>query len=286
MQITTETRHFVLSEIEAGQPPQEVLTALVARGMPEEAAVDFMTEVLEVRMAELRERNAASAVPPSGPAAETPQPLALDWPTVLSLPDREVQVLVSIDHPRVVLFGGLLAGDECDELVERAQQRITASEVVDLETGLPRLDAGRTSSGMSYQRGETPLVQRIEQRIAALLRWPTEHGEGLQVLRYLPGEQYRPHYDYMDPAHPGAAPFLARGGQRVASLVIYLNTPSSGGATVFPDAHLKVAAHKGNAVFFSYDRAHASTRTLHGGQPVLSGEKWIATKWLRERRHD
>lgn len=286
MQITTETRHFVLSEIEAGQPPQAVLMALMARGLAEEAAVDFMTEVLEVRMAELRERNAAAVAPPSGPASDTPQPLTLGWPTVLALPDRAVQVLVSIDHPRVVLFGGLLADDECDELVAQAEQRITASEVVDLETGASRADAGRTSSGMSYQRGETPLVRRIEQRIASLLRWPIEHGEGLQVLRYRPGEEYRPHYDYMDPAHPGAAPFLARGGQRVASLVIYLNTPSSGGATVFPDIHLEVAAQKGNAVFFSYDRAHPATRTLHGGQPVRSGEKWIATKWLREGRHE
>lgn len=43
---------------------------------------------------------------------------------------------------------------------------------------------------------------------------------------------------------------------------------------------------KGNAVFFSYDRAHPMTRTLHAGAPVVEGEKWIATKWLRERRHD
>ena len=76
---------------------------------------------------------------------------------------------------------------------------------------------------------------------------------------------------------------LARGGQRVGTLVIYLNTPELGGGTVFPDVGLEVAPVKGNAVFFSYDRPHASTRTLHGGAPVLAGEKWVATKWLRER---
>jgi prolyl 4-hydroxylase len=66
--------------------------------------------------------------------------------------------------------------------------------------------------------------------------------------------------------------------------VAYLNTPERGGATTFPDVNLEVAPVKGNAVFFSYDRAHPMTKTLHGGAPVLAGEKWVATKWLREGR--
>ena len=68
----------------------------------------------------------------------------------------------------------------------------------------------------------------------------------------------------------------------VGTLIVYLNTPEAGGNTVFPDAGLDVAPVRGNAVFFSYDRAHASTKTLHGGAPVTAGEKWVATKWLRE----
>jgi len=66
--------------------------------------------------------------------------------------------------------------------------------------------------------------------------------------------------------------------------VCYLNTPTSGGQTIFPDVQLDVAPIRGNAVFFSYDRPHPITRTLHGGAPVLEGEKWVATKWLREGR--
>ena len=84
---------------------------------------------------------------------------------------------------------------------------------------------------------------------------------------------------------PGSEVLLRRGGQRVASVVMYLNTPERGGATVFPESHLEVAAVKGNAVFFSYDRPHPMTRTLHGGAPVLAGEKWILTKWLRVGEH-
>ena len=65
---------------------------------------------------------------------------------------------------------------------------------------------------------------------------------------------------------------------------ISATTPARGGQTVFPDVQLDVAPLKGNAVFFSYDRPHPGTRTLHGGAPVLEGEKWVATKWLREGR--
>lgn len=112
-------------------------------------------------------------------------------------------------------------------------------------------------------------------------RWST--AKGCKVLRYATGAQYAPHYDYFEPDAPGTPVLLQHGGQRVASLVMYLNTPERGGATRFPDVHLDVAAVKGNAVFFSYDRPHPMTRTLHAGAPVLAGEKWVATKWLRER---
>ena len=61
----------------------------------------------------------------------------------------------------------------------------------------------------------------------ALLDWPLENGEGLQILRYRPGAEYKPHYDYFDPAEPGTPAILKRGGQRLASIVCYLNTPEA-----------------------------------------------------------
>ena len=149
-------------------------------------------------------------------------------------------------------------------------------------SGSSEVNAARTSDGMFFERGESDLIRRVEARIANLLRWPLDHGEGLQVLRYSPGAEYQPHYDYFDPGHVSTPGILKRGGQRVATLVIYLNTPVAGGSTIFPDIGLDVAPVKGNAVFFSYDRPHPSTQTLHGGSPVVEGEKWVATKWLRQ----
>jgi prolyl 4-hydroxylase len=185
--------------------------------------------------------------------------------------------------PRVVVFGGLLTEAECDELMAIAGKRLARSETVVNETGGSEVNTARTSEGMFFDRGENPLCQRIEQRVAELLNWPLRNGEGLQILRYRPGAEYKPHHDYFDPVHSGTPTILARGGQRVGTLVMYLNTPTKGGSTIFPDVGLEVAPVKGNAVFFSYHAPHASTKTLHGGSPVIEGEKWVATKWLRER---
>ncbi|MGH8796712.1 MAG: 2OG-Fe(II) oxygenase, partial [Caldimonas sp.] len=205
---------------------------------------------------------------------------------VLRLDDREVRLLASMRSPRILVFGGLLSDDECEQMIELARARLARSETVQTDTGTSEVNAARTSDGMFFERGEFALCARIEARMAALLRWPVENGEGLQVLRYRPGAEYKPHYDYFDPAQPGTAALLRRGGQRVASLICHLSTPERGGATVFPDIGFDVAPVKGNAVFFSYDRPHAETRTLHGGAPVTAGEKWVATKWVRERRFD
>jgi len=161
--------------------------------------------------------------------------------------------------------------------------RLARSLTVETRTGGEVLNVDRTSEGMFFERGENGIVARLEQRIAALLRWPVEFGEGLQILRYAPGAQYRPHYDYFDPGEPGTPTILKRGGQRVATLVMYLQEPEQGGATTFPDVGLEVAPVRGTGVFFSYDEPEPATRTLHGGAPVLAGEKWVATKWLRER---
>jgi prolyl 4-hydroxylase len=197
--------------------------------------------------------------------------------------DKWVEVLMRTQHPDLAVFANLLSAAECAGLMEEARSRLARSLTVDVKTGGEELNADRTSEGMFFDRSESALVQRVERRIARLFRWPAIKGEGLQVLRYTAGAQYRPHHDYFDPAEPGTAGILKRGGQRVATLIMYLNEPESGGATVFPELDLRVQPRRGQAVFFSYASPSPATRTLHGGEPVLSGEKWIATKWLRER---
>ncbi len=278
--VTPELRAWIIEQATAGHKPEAVLQSMLASGWNEDSAIVALEETLTTH---LDERARQTLLPP---AVRVPEPLPLGTRTTVWAGDREVKVLVNLQVPRVVVFGDLLDADECDAMIALAGARLARSETVQTETGSSEVNEARTSDGMFFERGEGALVERIETRIAVLLDWPIENGEGLQVLRYRPGAEYKPHYDYFDPAHSGTPTILKRGGQRVASLVCYLNTPAQGGATVFPDLRLDVAPVRGNAVFFSYDRPHPVTRTLHGGAPVVDGEKWVATKWLREGRFD
>ena len=278
--VTPELRAWIVAQASAGQTPDVVLKAMLTSGWSEDVAISALEETLRKHLTD--QAQASNLPPPS----IVPEPLAAGPQTSLLALNREVRVVMAMRQPRVIVFGGLISDSECDALVECAAARLVRSETVQMATGGNEVNEARTSDGMFFARGETPLIQQLEARIGALLGWPVENGEGLQILRYRPGAQYKPHYDYFDPAQAGTASILKRGGQRVASLVCYLNTPAKGGATVFPDVHLDVAPCKGNAVFFSYDRPHPMTRSLHGGAPVVEGEKWVATKWLREGRFD
>ncbi|MFO1329611.1 MAG: 2OG-Fe(II) oxygenase [Rubrivivax sp.] len=282
--ITAELRRWIVAQAEAGRRPDEVVASMCRSGWDEAVAMDAMERVLSERLDEIAaERAVAQAVPA---VSLLPDPDLSDERCSFDIEGHRVHVLATLQRPRVVVFGQLLSETECDDLVALARPRLSRSETVDTDSGGTEVNAARTSDGMFFARAETPLVARIERRIATLLRWPAERGEGLQVLRYRPGAEYRPHHDYFDPERAGSASVLQRGGQRVGTVVVYLATPAGGGATTFPDVGLQVAPVKGQAVFFSYDRPHPSTLTLHGGAPVRAGEKWVATKWLRERRFE
>ena len=273
--ITPDLRRWIVAQAEAGCQPEEVVRAMVASGWHEDVAIEALEQTLRGRLEEVRQAQQA-------PAAAVPEPAVNEGATVIEADGHPVDVVMALKHPRVVVFGNLLTPAECAELMELARPRLERSETVDTATGGSEVNSARTSDGMFFERGEHTVIARLERRIAALLNWPVERGEGLQILRYRPGARYEPHYDYFDPGKSGTPRILERGGQRVGTLVMYLNTPAQGGATTFPDAGLEVAPVRGSGVFFSYDRPHSSTRTLHGGAPVLAGEKWVATKWLRE----
>ncbi|KQQ84561.1 proline dioxygenase [Xanthomonas sp. Leaf131] len=268
---------WIIAQALAGQPPEQALQPLLEQGWNEQDAIDAVEALLR---GHIQQHAQTHGLPMP---VRVPAVLQDNDASLLDLGDRQVRVLVSLLLPRVVVLGDFLSNAECDALIALAQPRLARSRTVDNVNGAQIVHAARTSDSMCLQLGQDALCQRIEARIARLLDWPVDHGEGLQVLRYATGAEYQPHYDYFDPANAGTPVLLQAGGQRVASLVMYLNTPERGGATRFPEAHLDVAAVKGNAVFFSYDRPHPMTRSLHAGAPVLAGEKWVATKWLRER---
>lgn len=280
--VTPELRRWIVDQVAIGHTSDTVLQSMCTAGWQRDVALAALTTTLAQHPAQHGVNPDTLAADRAAAGLAVPEPDLSGAPGQIDVGDRQVSVLATLSRPRVVVFGGFLSIEECDGLMAAARPRLARSLTVETQTGGEAVNAARTSNGMFFRRGESGLIDGIEQRIARLLRWPVRNGEGLQVLQYQPGAQYKPHHDYFDPAAAGTASILKRGGQRVGTLVMYLNTPTQGGATTFPDVGLAVAAQRGNAVFFSYDRPHPATQTLHGGAPVLAGEKWVATKWLRE----
>ncbi|MFZ4288544.1 2OG-Fe(II) oxygenase [Variovorax sp. HJSM1_2] len=275
--ITPQLRQWIVDQAESGYTAAVILQSMRDAGWTEDVAILAMESTLTAHLKGKKEEAQLA------PGVPVPEPTLPEGGRLIDAGDRQVQVLCSMHKPRLLVLGNVLSDEECEALIAAANPRLNRSLTVAPKTGGEELNADRTSEGMFFSRGESDLITRIEARIARMLNWPLVNGEGLQVLHYGPGAEYKPHYDYFDPGEPGTPTILRRGGQRVATLVMYLNTPERGGDTVFPDVHFNVAPIRGSAVFFSYERAHPTTRTLHGGAPVMAGEKWVATKWMRER---
>lgn len=201
--------------------------------------------------------------------------------------DRIVDVSSRFDRPCIVTFDNVVSDEECTAAIELARPRLKPSTTIDPVTGRSRPSDLRVSEGMNFLRNETPLLTMLEKRIARLLNWPMENGEGFAVLRYGVGDEYRPHFDYFPPRNPGSHLLMEKGGQRFSTLIVYLNDVEAGGETHFPDVSISIRPQKGSAVYFQYANAkgHVDPLSLHAGKPVQAGEKWIMTKWSRQRKY-
>ncbi|XP_064996826.1 probable prolyl 4-hydroxylase 3 isoform X2 [Musa acuminata AAA Group] len=170
------------------------------------------------------------------------------------------------------------------------------SSVVDSTTGKSKDSRVRTSTGMFLPRGQDKIIRAIEKRISDYTFIPVENGEGLQVLHYEVGQKYEPHFDYfLDEFN------TMNGGQRMATLLMYLSDVEEGGETIFPNAKINssslplynelsecgkkgisVRPKMGDALLFWSMKPDATLDplSLHGGCPVIRGNKWSSTKWM------
>lgn len=190
--------------------------------------------------------------------------------------DREIDIVTRLEEPLIVVLGNVLSHEECEELIRLSTDKMKRSKI-----GMTREENElRTSSSMFIEESENKIVERVEKRISAIMNIPIEHGEGLQILQYTPGQQYKAHYDFFSSSSKMV------NNNRISTLVMYLNDVEQGGETFFPKLNLSVTPKKGMAVYFEYfynDQA-LNDLTLHGGAPVITGEKWVATQWMRKQR--
>ena len=132
---------------------------------------------------------------------------------------------------------------------------------------------------------EDAAMRLLQRRLCSLAGLPSQHAEPMVVLRYRPGQEYRPHRDVLPPSLL-ADPVQGHGGQRTATVISYLNAVDEGGETEFPRWGQRISPQLGAALVFHNLRPDGSVEddSLHSGLPVIRGEKWIATLWIRERQ--
>ena len=222
-------------------------------------------------------------------------------------------LVLSASEPKAYLLRHFLSDDECKHLMRLARRQLSPSTVV-AEGGESKKSDIRTSAGMFLKKEQDAMVRKIEERIAAMSGIPFDNGEGIQILRYDKGQKYEPHFDYF---HDAVNPAPKRGGQRLATMLIYLQDTDEGGETTFPNAKIPetfaanevnnpfradnhdaltectkkgiaVKSVRGDAIlFFSLkDDYTLDGGSLHGACPVVKGQKWTAVKWMRVAKFD
>ncbi|KAF9619673.1 hypothetical protein IFM89_007994 [Coptis chinensis] len=203
--------------------------------------------------------------------------------------------------PRTVLYPGFATPEQCEIVIKRAKANLKPSTLALRKGETAENTQGiRTSSGtfLSASEDKTGVLDLIEQKIARATMIPQSHGEVFNILRYEIGQRYLAHYDAFNPAEYGP-----QKSQRIASFLLYLSDVEEGGETKFPYENgsnmdinydfqecigLKVKPRQGDGLLFYslFPNGTIDQTSLHGSCPVITGEKWVATKWIRDQDQD
>jgi len=225
------------------------------------------------------------ALSKSNKQAQTPSP-AWIHPESVQYP---MKTKILHDHPGILHIENFLSPAECASLLEDAHRlQFHRSTVVgDDETQVE--DNARTSTTTMLDF-KSPLIKKIKQRTVPFTLIPTSHIESLQVVRYEPGQQYKPHYDYFDAAELGAVKSLELSGQRMYTFFVYLNDlaeEETGGQTCFPLLdNLCIQPRCGNAVLWrnlNVEDGEVNDKTLHAGKPPIRSIKYGLNIWIRQK---
>ena len=188
------------------------------------------------------------------------------------------------DSPSIWLVRAFATPETANHLITIARDKLDRAVVSGDDGGV--VSAGRSGSNCWIPHGHDAIVNNLVTRIAGLVAIPLAQAESLQVIHYGPGEEYAPHYDAWDVTSPRGQRCMRRGGQRRVTCLLYLNTVSRGGQTGFPKLSVELEAVAGDLVVFLNTQKDSNQRhpdSLHGGMPVIEGEKWACNLWFREQ---
>jgi prolyl 4-hydroxylase len=188
----------------------------------------------------------------------------------------QVQPKVISADPYIALYPGLFSAAECKYLAVLAAPWLEQATVLADDVGLKFHGVRDADSSAVSHLTEDLVVQRINRCIAEATGTRTEWGEPLNLLRYKPGQQYKPHHD---------GRVSEDGPIRIMTALIWLNEQFEGGETAFPTLNIRVRGGVGDMLVFKnvHDDGTLDDRLLHAGLPVTEGVKWMASRWITGR---
>ncbi len=195
------------------------------------------------------------------------------------------------DTPLIKKWDNFLSKEECLELIEYGKKCLVPGKVVN-DRGENIIDyAHRNASVSDFNSPELSLVfDSIRDRISEYTGMDKSRFERCMITHYAVGQNFKVHPDYFisldTETHKKATQQRCKmGGNRVSTIILYLNDVIKGGETYFPWLNLKVKAEQGNMIQFDYgyEDHKNNIQSEHAGMPVLDGEKWIITVWVREQ---
>jgi len=190
---------------------------------------------------------------------------------------------INADYIHPVLYPDFITPSENNHILSVATPRFAESQLVSRN-----MDSVRKSETAWLSRDD-PIISKIIRRVCDLTNLPFDNAEKMQVVKYDPNGYYNPHYDASCDDCPESVEFEKNGGQRVITMLLYLNDNYEGGETDFPNLHAKYKPAKNTGLlFYSLEKEGnlCHPLSLHAGTPVLSGNKYIANVWLRETAYD
>jgi len=190
------------------------------------------------------------------------------------------------ESPRIRKIESFASEAVCAWLIARARSKLSRARTYDIETGEGVVGDWRTNSEAEFNIVESDLVLiLLRARIATATGLPPAVMELTKVLHYDVGQQFSPHFDFIDPATPGMAGEMEARGQRLVTFLMYLNDDYEGGETDFPALGLRHRGRKGDALLLANVDlvGNPDRRTLHAGLAPTRGEKWLLSQWIRDR---
>lgn len=174
-----------------------------------------------------------------------------------------------------------LSPEECEKLITLTDKGLRPSTITTEHSD----KYFRTSSSCDLVETNNDFVKEINQRICKTIGINCTHAEGMQAQKYKVGQEFKAHVDYFEPNSAAYEKYAGKMGNRTWTFMIYLNDTPKGGGTGFINLNKIFYPKKGSALIWNnlYDDGTHNADTLHSGMPVEEGEKYVITKWFREK---